>query len=116
MIEQNLLPIPNLLLMSRTDDNPDRPFLLGSDRPSLSYSAFSQQMIETVDTLNRLGLGRHDRVALLMPNGPDLIAALITLACGTSCLVLDQNATQVEYETLLRRAGIQALIYQPATD
>ncbi|MCZ6838840.1 MAG: AMP-dependent synthetase, partial [Alphaproteobacteria bacterium] len=45
------------------------------DRPPLTYAGLRALVAETVASLRRLGIGRNDRVAIVLPNGPEMAAA-----------------------------------------
>ncbi|MCC7480073.1 MAG: AMP-dependent synthetase, partial [Hyphomicrobiales bacterium] len=40
------------------------------DRPSMTYEALAGLVGKTVKSLNGAGLGRTDKVAIVLPNGP----------------------------------------------
>ena len=115
MVQTQLPTIGGLIALAAAD-NPDKSVLLASGRTALSYGTLYQQVLETVDKLNSLGFGRHDRVALMIPNGPELAVALLAVASGTVTAVLDSAETKPELEALFKRLGIQVLIYLPSAD
>lgn len=48
---------------------------VGSGCPSLTYGGLREHVERTVASLNQLGIGRNDRVAIVLPNGPEMAAA-----------------------------------------
>ena len=40
------------------------------DRPELTYAGLRSQVQATVGALNERGIGRNDRVAIILPNAP----------------------------------------------
>ena len=42
---------------------------VGGDRPPVTYDLLRQQVDALIKTLNQLGLGRGDRIAMALPNG-----------------------------------------------
>ncbi len=48
----------------------------------LTYAGLRRLVARTVGDLNRLGLGRGDRVAMVLPNGPEMAAAFVAIAAG----------------------------------
>ena len=48
----------------------------------LSYKELHGRLGCAVVQLNRLGLGRNDRVALVLPNGPEMAVAFLGVACA----------------------------------
>jgi len=51
---------------------------VGSGCPSLTYGGLREHVERTVASLNRLGIGRNDRVALVLPNGTEMATARST--------------------------------------
>jgi acyl-CoA synthetase (AMP-forming)/AMP-acid ligase II len=73
------------LLEDHARRQPDAPALLAPGRASLSYGRLFQQIEEGGRALRALGIGRRDRVSVIMPNGPDLVAAILTVATNAVC-------------------------------
>ena len=44
-------------------------------RRALSYRALADQVEQTVYGMNARGIGRNDRVAIVLPNGPEMATA-----------------------------------------
>ena len=53
--------------------------ILAPGRHSLTFGGLAAQIEATVRFLNAHGLGRNDRVAAVLPNGPELAVAF---SCG----------------------------------
>lgn len=71
------------LIATRT---PDAPAIGAPDRPWLSYAALGALTQTTRAALHAAGIGRGDRVAIVLPNGPEMAAAFVTIAaCATTC-------------------------------
>jgi len=49
---------------------PDAPAILAPGRAPLSYGRLYQHVKQMARTLRTMGIGRHDRVAVVLPNGP----------------------------------------------
>src|SRR6266404_3197229 len=49
-------------------------------RPGLSRSGLLRQAEGIVGTLRGLGVARQDRVAMVLPNGPEMAAAFLSVA------------------------------------
>ena len=102
------------LLQSRAVKHPNLPAISSVSSPPLSYQGLLAQVNRTVSTLNRHGIGRGDRVALVLPNGPDLAVAFLAVAAGATCAPLNAayraGGVRVlplgsEYESAHRRKG-----------
>jgi acyl-CoA synthetase (AMP-forming)/AMP-acid ligase II len=60
--------------------SPDAPALGAPDRPWLTYAGLAEQTARTRAALHAAGVGRGDRVAIVLPNGPEMAAAFVTVA------------------------------------
>jgi acyl-CoA synthetase (AMP-forming)/AMP-acid ligase II len=70
--------VPELLAAGR--DN--APALLTPEGPTLTFADLRRQVQRLAGQLNAAGIGRNDRVAYVLPNGP---AAAIVFLAATSC-------------------------------
>ncbi len=66
----------------------------------------------TVADLNRLGIGRNDRVAIVLPNGPELAVAFLSIAGAATCAPLNPGYTAAEFDFYLSDLGPKALVVQ----
>ena len=57
----------------QADRIPGAPAILAPGRAPLSYSRLYQHIEQTGRVLRAMGLGRHDRVAVVLPRLPSLI-------------------------------------------
>src|ERR1700726_3090357 len=84
------IPVPFLLLNELFEHyarhSPDAVAILAPDRSSLSYGALHQQISYVGGALRAMGLGRHDRVAVVLPNGPEMAVAVLGVAASATCL------------------------------
>ena len=64
---------------------PDAPAILAPGRAPLSYGRLYQHIDEMGRTLRAMGIGRHDRVAVVLPNGPEMAVAILTVAASAAC-------------------------------
>ena len=66
-------------LEEQSRHSPDNFALLALERPPLTYSRLLTQCDRVMADLNHAGISRGDRVAVVLPNGPEMAACL--LAC-----------------------------------
>jgi acyl-CoA synthetase (AMP-forming)/AMP-acid ligase II len=93
----------------------ERPALLAPGRPALSYAQLRTNVTELAAQLNSFGLGRGDRIAIAMGNGPDVILAFFAAAlCGTAA-PLNPKYKQEEFAFYYEDIHAKALITLPAT-
>ena len=56
------------------------PAIGALDRAALTYGALHEAMAETTAMLSELGLGAGDRIAVVLPNGPEMAVAFLAVA------------------------------------
>src|SRR5208337_3277604 len=82
-----------------------------SVRP-LTYGELRDQVKCTVGTLNGFGVGRNDRVAIVLPNGPEMATAFVGIAAGASAAPLNPVYRIEEFEFYLSDLGAKALVLE----
>ncbi len=85
------------------------------DAPPLPYAALRALAERTIRDLNSLGIGRGDRVALCLPNGPEAATAFTCVAAGATAVPLSTGLTLDELEFGLRDVGVKALVLAPGS-
>ncbi|MGH6907474.1 MAG: acyl--CoA ligase [Aestuariivirga sp.] len=86
-----------MILKSILERQPaDAVAILAPERPPLTYGAFDDLCAGTLARLNGLGLGRNDRLAVVLPNGPEMATAFI--ACSSAVTVAPLNPAYREDE------------------
>ena len=63
-----------------------------------------------------LGVGRQDRVALVLPNGPEMAVAFLAVAAGAMCAPLNPAYSTDELDFYLTDLDAKALIVQAGMD
>jgi len=101
--------IPELLRLQAHRQG-DRLALCAPGVRPLSYSRLWARVQDLVQTFNRLGLGRGDRVAIVLPGGPDLAVAFLATAAGAVSAPLNPAYREEEFEFYLSDLGAEALI------
>lgn len=82
------------------------------NRPVLSYKGLRAHVEQTVATLNRLGIGRADRVAIVLPNGPEIATAFLAIAAGATTAPLNPAYRLEEFDFYLSDLGVKALLVE----
>lgn len=82
-------------MLSKHPDN--APALGGIGADWLTYGALRKLSAEIGKQLHSCGLGRTDRVAIVLPNGPEMAATFVTLAQWVVTAPLNPNYTQDEF-------------------
>jgi acyl-CoA synthetase (AMP-forming)/AMP-acid ligase II len=81
-------------------------------RPWLTHAGLRTLANRTIADLNRMGIGRNDRVAIVLPNGPEMAAAFVTIAAGTATAPLNPAYKTEEFEFYLSDLNARALVIQ----
>ena len=79
-------------------------------RAPLTYSGLRALTERTVAALNRVGAGRGDRVAIVLPNGPEMAAAFVAIASGATTAPLNPAYKDEEFEFYLSDLKAKALV------
>ncbi|TPG59720.1 AMP-dependent synthetase [Roseomonas nepalensis] len=79
-------------------------------RPALTYGALRDLVGTTVAALNAAGIGRGDRVGIVLPNGPEMAAAFVAVASAATTAPLNPSYRQEEFEFYLDDLKARALV------
>jgi acyl-CoA synthetase (AMP-forming)/AMP-acid ligase II len=82
------------------------------ERPPLTYGALRGRIGDIVSSLNNAGIGRNDRVAIVLPNGPDMAAAFLGVASGATAAPLNPAYKEEEFAFYLSDLAARALIVE----
>src|SRR3990167_10743921 len=86
------------------------PALLAPGRPALTHDGLRRLIADTVKRLNGLGIGRNDRVAIMLPNGPEMAAAFLAVAAGAATAPLNPAYREEELTFYLTDIGAKAIL------
>jgi oxalate---CoA ligase len=98
------------LIKREAQKTPHAAAIVAPGRPSLTYQGLLEHIEATVAALNGLGIGRNDRVAIVLPNGPEMAVSFLAVsACATSA-PLNQAYRTNEYDFYLKDLNAKALL------
>ena len=86
------------------------PALGAPDRGWLSYAGLRKLPGDVANQLASFGITSGDRVAIVLPNGPEMAAAFITIAQSVTTAPLNPAYKQDEYEFYLDDLNAKALV------
>jgi oxalate---CoA ligase len=92
----------------------DAAALLAPGQPSLDYRGLVEQTQRIARTLRAAGIRSSDRVAVVLPNGPEMAAAVVAVASSAGCAPLNPTLTQQDFEFYLEDLNAQALLVAEA--
>jgi amino acid adenylation domain-containing protein len=104
------------VLADWAERTPDAPAILASGRLPLTYIRLRRHIDEVGQTLHAIGLSRHDRVALVLPNGPEMAVACLAVAAVMTCAPLNPAYSASEFAFYLTALHPQALLIQSGVD
>jgi acyl-CoA synthetase (AMP-forming)/AMP-acid ligase II len=82
----------------------------------LSYGAMNQLIEQTTAALNAMGIGRGDRVGLVLPNCPEMATAFVAVASACTAAPLNMAYRADEFEFYLGDLKAKALIVAVGSD
>ena len=86
------------------------PAIAAPERPLLTHGGLRAQMRATAARLNSFGLGRNDRIAIVLPNGPEMASAFVSLAACATTAPLNPGYRAEELDFYLSDIGARAIL------
>jgi len=78
--------------------------------PGLTFAGLRALADRTVAALNAMGIGRNDRVAIVLPNGPEMASAFLAIASGAASAPLNPGYRADEFEFYLSDLNAKGLV------
>ncbi len=88
----------------------DAPAIGAPERSVLTYGGLRAHMRAAAARLNGLGLGRNDRIAIILPNGPEMASAFVSLAACATTAPLNPAYRAEELDFYLSDIGAKAIL------
>jgi oxalate---CoA ligase len=88
------------------------PALSAPGRPPLSFGGLRGLIERTLASLNAAGIGRNHRVAIVLPNGPEMAACFMACVRGVTSAPLNPAYRADEFEFYLSDLSARALIVE----
>ncbi len=88
------------------------PAISAPGHAPLTYAQLRAFVAATLDALRRLGLGRNDRVAIVLPNGPEMAVSFLAVAAGCTAAPLNPAYRAEEFEFYLTDLRAKLLIVE----
>ena len=103
--------VGELLQIGQDDDTA----LVAPGRPGLSYAGLRRQAHVTAAALGALGIEHNDRVAIVLPNGPEMASAFLSIAAATTTAPLNPSYREAEFEFYLTDLSAKALVVEQSS-
>jgi oxalate---CoA ligase len=94
----------------------DAVAIMAPDRAAMTYGLFTGLCDMTGRALNALGLGRDDRLAMVLANGPDMAAAFIACASAVTAAPLNPAYREDEYHFYMEDLAARALLVEDGSN
>ena len=88
----------------------EAPALSAPGRRPLDHGGLRRLIADTIARLNALGIGRNDRVAIVLDNGPEMAACFVACASGVASAPLNPAYREDEFDFYLSDLRAKALI------
>ena len=88
----------------------------GTKKPSLSYAGLKDVLEQTIADLNAIGIGRGDRVAIVLPNGPEMAASFLAVGAGASAAPLNPAYRGDEFDFYMSDLDAKAVVVLDGDD
>lgn len=82
----------------------------------LGYGAMHALISRTMQSLNEMGIGRGDRVGIVLPNCPEMVTAFVAVASTCTAAPLNMAYRADEFEFYLSDLNAKALIVASGSD
>ena len=120
MIDANEVTVPRHAtvgqLLESLQKSGDKPVILAPGRTPLSCTQLFTHVEYQLSFLNRHGIGRNDRVAVVLPNGPEMALAFLGVVVGAACAPLNPAYRDQEFDFYLSDIDAKALIVPSGTN
>ena len=78
----------------------------------MTFSQLARQISRTVTALEAAGIGREDRVATVLSNGPEAASAFLAIASTTACAPLNPAYREAEFRFFLSDLAPKAVVIE----
>src|ERR1700690_2969422 len=102
----NSRTLPGLLAAGRDE----AAAIMASGAAALTYAGLRKLVGETIAALNAFGIGRGDRVAIVLPNGPEMATAFLAVASAATSAPLNPRYRREEFDFYLSDLHAKALL------
>ena len=94
----------------------DAPAIGAPGRKAMNYRGLRSQIGETVEALGDAGLACGDRVAIVLPNGPEMATAFLCVASGMTAAPLNPAYRAEEFRFYLEDLDARLLIGEEGSE
>jgi acyl-CoA synthetase (AMP-forming)/AMP-acid ligase II len=100
------------MLKKRAERAPQGNAIVAPGRGPLTYALLLLQVELLAHSLHEMGVGRNDRVAIVLPNGPEMAVAFLGVAACATSAPLNPAFRAAEFDFFFSDLQPKALIVQ----
>jgi acyl-CoA synthetase (AMP-forming)/AMP-acid ligase II len=104
------------LVKSHAEKSPNAVAIAAPGRLFLTYGKLLSQIDRVVTSIHAIGVGRNDRVALVLPNKPELAVAFLAIASSAACAPLNPAYRESEFDFYLSDLNARCLVIESGAD
>lgn len=98
------------LIATHIIERRDYPAILSPGKKSISFHELDELIFNISLTLTQMGFERGDRIAMVLPNGPEMAVAFLAVSSVCTCAPLNPAYLEDDFEFYLHDLKINALI------
>jgi acyl-CoA synthetase (AMP-forming)/AMP-acid ligase II/acyl carrier protein len=98
------------------EKSPDSIAIAAPERSPITYKRLYNQICYVVDFLRSRGVHRMDRLAIVLPNGPEMAVTFLAASSCAASAPLNPSYSAIEYDFYLSDLNAKALIVQSEMD
>lgn len=99
------------------ENHPENAHAIGAPgRPWMDYGSLRKQALEVRKTLRSAGVGVKDRVAIVLPNGPEMASCFFSVAQSATTAPLNPAYREDEFSFYLEDLKAKAIIVESGYD
>src|SRR5262245_17601841 len=98
------------VIADHTANNPGALAMLAPGRQPLTYARLYAEIEKHAHALSAIGIGKEDRVALLLPNGPEMAISFLAISAIAACAPVNPACKANEFDAALSSLKPKALI------
>jgi oxalate---CoA ligase len=99
-------------LIFNSNQDPDHNAIESPGYQPLTYRELRIQILCVIKTLNAGGYHRNDRIAVIMPDGPEMAVIVVSIMAGFTFIPLNPHYKKKEFGSIFTRLKVKAIIVQ----
>src|SRR5215207_6198575 len=100
------------LLRARAEGMPEAIALVSPGHEPITYRRLLIQTDSIIESLRTIGIGRNDRIAIILPNGIEMAALFLGVSCAAISVPLNPSYRANELDSYLSDVRAKALVVQ----